>query len=782
MKNRKHLLILLVAFLLGIFLWIYTDEPPYSEPAQEFNIYWNFALNIAYQWKALHITFWNPEIAGGIGLYSCGTYPILSPYNVMAWVLNPEHFYRSQLIVPYMIGFFFAALFLFEVFGISLVLSIFGGLLYTGAIVGRQDAILESPFYLWGNAIFPLMLYCYYRLREKSFYLQIACIGSFIALQFALEGVFVYCQIVLWASYFVLAHLLLNLKNIPFFRLAKQHIIAMAILLFMAVGLWGIQMMPSIFYITHEGVREPQHYVIGSFSIFRLNDHRSVVTALSNSLFNRPMGASAPPILSLMFLCAALWLSNPKEAFQGIKNKFLFVHYSLTALLYFGFLHIIELLAKVIPILNVIFSPFTKFNLAHGLHTLDLYVTLVLAVILNNERLRLTHIANASPLRKILVWTFFVLSVAYGLLNISMQIPSLQEFFLSQYKGFKGLIFDSKSVYLIYAVLYIALIMFAFRLKNKIFFYIFAFSFPFLGFLNTVTSFNYNTKGKRIDPTKYLYETPEHEYYRNAKGKYFVPYEAPPSMKEDYNLHYGVHGTNGRLSLPSRRYRDFLIQYHNDVYLDSYISCCQISDIIKPSEALTTYFPVDFTTTLKNDPLPWKSFKKVVEGEKYDVWVRRSETQEVLFGNEIKVKSLTDVIHSFDVPYAQTILVEENDALVHNIKDTLLPKNKTIPQYENFTFTKQNHIRFSVKTSSETFVVVPQLFQDGWQVFVDGQSVDIFPAQHLFVAFKVPAGEHSVEMKFVPPWFKLGVIVNILAIALLVYLGLNARTQSRSRK
>ena len=72
---------------------------------------------------------------------------------------------------------------------------------------------------------------------------------------------------------------------------------------------------------------------------------------------------------------------------------------------------------------------------------------------------------------------------------------------------------------------------------------------------------------------------------------------------------------------------------------------------------------------------------------------------------------------------------------------------------------------------SDQMILTTIPYDEGWQVYVDGEQVEIYEALNSLLAFDIAeGGEHTVEMKYMPPVYKLGAIVSIIAITSFVCL------------
>ena len=56
----------------------------------------------------------------------------------------------------------------------------------------------------------------------------------------------------------------------------------------------------------------------------------------------------------------------------------------------------------------------------------------------------------------------------------------------------------------------------------------------------------------------------------------------------------------------------------------------------------------------------------------------------------------------------------------------------------------------------------------GWRAFVDGEEVEITPVGDAMLAFKLSAGEHTIDLRYSPEGFKLGIIVSVLGLVIFI--------------
>ena len=81
-----------------------------------------------------------------------------------------------------------------------------------------------------------------------------------------------------------------------------------------------------------------------------------------------------------------------------------------------------------------------------------------------------------------------------------------------------------------------------------------------------------------------------------------------------------------------------------------------------------------------------------------------------------------------------------------------------------------SHIFGTVTTETESqlmFTSIP--YDEGWNVYVDGEKVEIYEANNALVAFYVEgAGEHEVVLKYMPTTVFLGIVISITCLAVFI--------------
>lgn len=725
----------LACLFLGTLLWMRSDPPPYGHPWNEAHADYSRLVDIAHKWRSLRIfAFWDNEVGGGFSNFSSCLYPVLNPLNATAWFLSDDQYIVFFVVAPYVTGLFFTMMLLLEIFGVGLPYALFGALYYLGLGFARHTIIPESPMTLWGAFLLPAGVYFFCKYAKKDALWAFTLVGVVIAFQFASSGVWSISQNMLWWFYFIAARFLLALGNKSLLQNLKENVFGGLLLVTAAVGVFAVQFIPVFSFVINESTRANGTYTFNAFST-------SWLISLAEAFIKQPMGVSMFGIYALLMTAVALIIAHGKYIYNHFCGHSVLRNIWLATALYFFAPSLIAILATSSPVLKQIFAPLTWFRLEDATNTLDFCVALTLAMLLALEPIKLNDPALPVP-RKITAWVLAAAAAGVA------AIPFVRE--------------QRAATALVLGTTIIAIACFVFRPKQNSIKLLLGLSLPFLGFMTTITSVNWNDKGLRTFFEEFQTETPEYQFFLGATGKYFVPFDTPPGMQGVYPLSHGVHAITGLAYTACHPIRStsFGVAYHYSGSTNYYNYGDPIMfALLTPSAALTTYFPVEFTTILHGNPLSWPGFTKTVSGTNYDVWERTSAPAHVLFANHLKILPFQKIVEQFDVPFSQAVFVEEKDAAQFGVAEIVLaPAQTSVTDWRD----GQGVITFNVQAQGETFAMIPTMYRHGWRAWNNGVALQLFPANYIFIGLRLPAGENHIEMTFEPPGFRLGIAISLI--------------------
>lgn len=74
------------------------------------------------------------------------------------------------------------------------------------------------------------------------------------------------------------------------------------------------------------------------------------------------------------------------------------------------------------------------------------------------------------------------------------------------------------------------------------------------------------------------------------------------------------------------------------------------------------------------------------------------------------------------------------------------------------------HIRLTANAQRPSLLVVSESYYPGWHATLDGQPVQILRANYLSQGIVVPAGQHTIEMKYEPDSFRNGALLSVAGL------------------
>ncbi len=119
-----------------------------------------------------------------------------------------------------------------------------------------------------------------------------------------------------------------------------------------------------------------------------------------------------------------------------------------------------------------------------------------------------------------------------------------------------------------------------------------------------------------------------------------------------------------------------------------------------------------------------------------------------------------DLLSSGGVDPRETALLEEPPP---NLGE---PENSSSDRAE-ITEYEANRIEAETSTDANGLLMLSEVHYPAWKAYVDGEPVEIQRANHLFRAVPVPAGDHTVELRYESWTLRAGILVSFLATVII---------------
>ena len=122
---------------------------------------------------------------------------------------------------------------------------------------------------------------------------------------------------------------------------------------------------------------------------------------------------------------------------------------------------------------------------------------------------------------------------------------------------------------------------------------------------------------------------------------------------------------------------------------------------------------------------------------------------------------------------ADVLYVTPNVAAIYYMDVKLVESSLgelALEQYEISEEWKEHHFKGTYTTANHNTTVLTTLpYDEGWKVFIDGEEIEYTKALGALITFEIEgAGVHTLELKYAPKTFTLGMIVSILSLVLFI--------------
>ncbi|QDU14631.1 Bacterial membrane protein YfhO [Gimesia maris] len=93
-----------------------------------------------------------------------------------------------------------------------------------------------------------------------------------------------------------------------------------------------------------------------------------------------------------------------------------------------------------------------------------------------------------------------------------------------------------------------------------------------------------------------------------------------------------------------------------------------------------------------------------------------------------------------------------------------------------------SQLTIEASLTSPGYLVMSDIYYPGWTARTGSQDLPVLPADYSLRAIPLPAGEHQIELSYIPPGFQIGRIISITALVLLLIQLLGAFRKPHSKQ
>jgi len=268
--------------------------------------------------------------------------------------------------------------------------------------------------------------------------------------------------------------------------------------------------------------------------------------------------------------------------------------------------------------------------------------------------------------------------------------------------------------------------------------------------------------------------------------------ESVQFLQGDESVYRTIRGPLSRKVFPPNSlvvYGILDVQGYSPVLIDYYVEYLQLieEDIASARRVYSLRYPSSTTSPLL-DLLNAKYVVTMADAGAEMVALEQSDPSlELVFDGEVKVYENHDVLpRAFFVPDYK--VVGNREGVLRELSaDDFDPSAVVILEEEpagslprSDTTPLESHVEVADYTSNRVvvvanlpapgFVVLSDLFYEGWKALVDGEEHTLLKADHILRAVQLEAGEHRIEFVFDPLSFKVGSVVSLVTLLVVVAL------------
>ena len=198
---------------------------------------------------------------------------------------------------------------------------------------------------------------------------------------------------------------------------------------------------------------------------------------------------------------------------------------------------------------------------------------------------------------------------------------------------------------------------------------------------------------------------------------------------------------------------------YNDMFTQVYAACKGSYTTIEPTEDCDLYIYV--TNYLDN--ISWT--------------IENADGTSGKSGSESDMNH-RQIVHIGDVTAGSTITVSSSDsvsslqlyayAFQHDVFDiaikTLASQGLEISEFD------ETYIKGNIDAKEDGLMYSSIIYDRGWKAYIDGKEVEISSINEALLAIPVPAGSHTIELKFFPENLAVGIVITVASTLLLITL------------
>ena len=257
-----------------------------------------------------------------------------------------------------------------------------------------------------------------------------------------------------------------------------------------------------------------------------------------------------------------------------------------------------------------------------------------------------------------------------------------------------------------------------------------------------------------------IHEIPQDIRVRNSFEFSNIIYNSITNRNNIFEIHENFEFHNVRIKYPTYLYTKMHLTKENDGigYLQKTIDVEGRKEIY-----LELFYGFDFREKVRN----YQSFKISINDE----YLRNKNNDPILYPNRNRNGVLN--LGTFQDEEVTIRLYLQKDTRIKNIALGILDLEKYDYFVSNYGINpdinfNRNKINITINVDEERILFLPITYLNGYRLTNNNVPGELFRVYDNFIGIKLNAGENNIEITYIPPGFKLGIILTVIGIFLAI--------------
>jgi len=239
---------------------------------------------------------------------------------------------------------------------------------------------------------------------------------------------------------------------------------------------------------------------------------------------------------------------------------------------------------------------------------------------------------------------------------------------------------------------------------------------------------------------------------------------------DSYLLYHNIQSAGGYIPNPIQRYQEFIgagtsVMFRplNLLQYSKFLDMLNVKYVIGPTlPDDVSQYRIEDQRAIEELKNYFSRFSLMYKTQRYSVFLNDSVLPKAYIVPDyivLEELKILDFLKSVAFESRQTVILEEDPQVPHTEKKLPLVEAK-ITDYS------ANKIICTTEYPYSGFLVLTDNWHPDWKVFVDGEDVKLYRANHTFRAVHLTPGKHEVVFAYISSYFNIGKIISIITFIL----------------